>query len=113
MPVSGRALGWLTGVFLALTETAAILWLHPRTTDLRVLALGWVLFSSAAGGLAAGAVHPGASAKRSGTWFAPVVRDGRRLHRRRDFRPPVCDRVGTSDHRYRSYAFEHRRLLGR
>ena len=73
MPVSGRALGWLTGVFLALTETAAILsWLHPRTTDVRALAVGWVLVSSAAGGLAAGAVHPGASAKRSGTWFAPV-----------------------------------------
>ena len=73
MPVSGRALGWLTGVFLALTETAAILlWLHPRTTDLRVLAVGWVLFSSAAGGLTAGAVHPGAGAKRSGTWFVAV-----------------------------------------
>ena len=75
MPVSSRVLGWLTGWFLALTETAAILsvpWLHPRTTDVRALAVGWVLFSSAAGGLTAGVVHPGASAKRSGTWSVAV-----------------------------------------
>jgi hypothetical protein len=73
MPVSSRALGWLTGAFLALTETAAILWwLHPRTTDVRALIVGWVLFSSAAGGLAAGVVHRGVSAKRSGTWSVAV-----------------------------------------
>jgi hypothetical protein len=73
MPVSSRAVGWLTGALLALTETAAILsLLHPRTTDVRALAVGWVLFSSAAGGLTAGVVHPGASAKRSGTWSVAV-----------------------------------------
>jgi hypothetical protein len=75
VPVSSRTLGWLTGAFLALTETAAILsvpWLHPRTTDVRALAVGWVLFSSAAGGLIAGVMHPGAGAKRSGTWSVAV-----------------------------------------
>jgi hypothetical protein len=75
MPVSGRALGWLTGAFLALAETAVILsvpWVHPRTTDVYALVIGWVLLSSAAGGLTAGVVHPGAVAKRSGTWPVAV-----------------------------------------
>jgi hypothetical protein len=45
-------------------------WLHPRTTDVRALAVGWVLFSNAAGGLIAGIVYSGA--KRSGTWSVAV-----------------------------------------
>jgi hypothetical protein len=33
-----------------------------------LLVIGWVVLSSAAGGLTAGFMHPGAVAKRSSTW---------------------------------------------
>jgi len=69
MPVSSRAAGWLTGAILALGETALVLsapWLHPRTTDVRALVVGWILFSSVAGGLTAHVMH--LRAEGSGTW---------------------------------------------
>jgi hypothetical protein len=70
MPVSSRALGWLTATFLALAATAAILgvFVRPRTIYVYLLVIGWVVLSSVAGGLTAGFMHPGAVAKRSSTW---------------------------------------------
>jgi hypothetical protein len=55
---------------VALAATAAILgvFARPRTIYMYVLVIGWVVLSSAAGGLTAGFMHPGAVAKRSSTW---------------------------------------------
>ena len=73
MPVSSRAVGCLTGAFLAVGEAAvvyAVPWLHPRATDVRVLVVGLVLLSSMTGALIALVVHPRAGGP--GTWSFAV-----------------------------------------
>ena len=79
MPVSRRAVGWVTGVFLALGGTAVFLGLsQPDPTHApvlvdggtaRLLEVSFIVVSSWVGGLTAGAMCRGV--KRSGTW--PVV----------------------------------------
>jgi len=61
MSVSSRAAGWLTGAFLAVAGTVTILLAeHPRTADVRALAVGGVLLSSVAGGWSARLIRRGA-----------------------------------------------------
>jgi hypothetical protein len=80
MPVWHRAVGWLTGVFLALGGTAVgFASVRPDPTHgpvlvgataERVLEVSFVVVSSWPGGLAAGAMRRGV--KRSGTWSAVI-----------------------------------------
>jgi hypothetical protein len=74
MPVSSRAVGWLTGALVTLGGTAAVLlWEHPRTTDIRLLIVGGMLLSGVVAGWTARSMFRGAAGPRTWSVAAPCI----------------------------------------